>query len=117
MRQTLRQAVQSRNERAAFLGLRALWNFAFNSNSNQRIALEIVGAPALVRHLRHVNLTVRLRAAGVCWTLTHNQEGRAALIAAGATPASVELFLEAEQLHRADPLRGSWGLIKDTSEF
>ena len=104
LHQALREAAQSRDERAIFQSLRALWNFAFNSRDNQRVALETVGAPALVRHLSHVNRTVRLRAGGVCWTVTHNLEGRAALIAAGVTDAAIALFFDAATAR-------AWGLV------
>ena len=66
--------------------------------------------------MRHVNRTIRLRAGGVCWTVSHHAEGRAALIAADVIPAATELFQVATESKTWALVHVALGILANVTE-
>lgn len=66
---------RSPNEALQFEALRVWWNFSFNNEGNQSVAMKQLGVHLLTALLDSPNTSLTLRATGLIWNLTQNSEG------------------------------------------
>lgn len=81
----LASCAKSSNEALQFEALRAWFNFSFNDQAAQGIAMQNLGVAFLCSLLHNPNESLRLRATGLVWNLTqHCQNSRQGFVEAGA---------------------------------
>jgi len=81
----LASCARSPNEALQFEALRAWWNFSFNDEKVQELAMQHLGVALISSLLESPNSSLRLRATGLIWNLTqHSKNSRQVFVEAGA---------------------------------
>lgn len=104
----LTSCARSSNETLQFEALRAWWNFSYNDITNQVLALQQLGVYPLVSLLDSPNMSIRLRALGLIWNLTHHKASNRQAFAEAGVILKVSTLLSQNMGRLAS---GPWGAI------